>query len=266
MGEKLPPLRSCLRIMARGLAFSFKNLSTSSFFLLVSVLQPIIFATIAFYMFKSGARGESLLYVALGAAIMGIWSSTLFGSGGLIQWERYQGTLEILMAAPVPFVLVLLPATLANASIGIYSLIATIGWGKLFFDIPLDLVHPWLFALAVPSTVLGLGFMGLFLSSTFVMYRHANALSNLLEYPIWLITGLLVPVSLLPGFFEPISWVLPPTWGIKAIRTAALGGEGDPLLYIGITLGLGIIYLLAGARFLSIFERMARERATLALT
>ena len=43
------------------------------------------------------------------------------------------------------------------------------------------------------------------LASTFVLYRHASAFSNLLEYPIWLVTGLLVPLSLLPGWVEPLS-------------------------------------------------------------
>ena len=28
---------------------------------------------------------------------MGIWSATLFGSGGAIQWQRWQGTLELLV-------------------------------------------------------------------------------------------------------------------------------------------------------------------------
>lgn len=264
MGERLPPPRTMGRVFMRGWAFSLKNLSMSSFFILVSILQPLIFATIAFFMFKAGATSESLLYVALGAGLMGIWSSTLFGSGGLIQWERWQGTLEILMAAPVPFVLILIPATLANATIGIYSLSATILWGKIFFDIPLDLVHPFLFAVAIPVTIIGLGLMGLVLASTFILYRNANALSNLLEYPVWLVTGLLVPVSLLPGWAAPISWVLAPTWGMRAIRTAALGG-GDPLPYIGMTVVLALIYLVIGAALLNHFERLARQRATLAL-
>lgn len=261
----LPPWRAVGRLLFRGWLFSLKTLTLSSFFILVSVLQPLIFATISFFMFKAGANGQSLLYVALGAGLMGIWSSTLFGSGGLIQWERYQGTLEILMAAPIRFVFVLLPATLATSTVGIYSLVATLLWGKLFFDIPLDLAHPLLFAVALPTTIISLGLMGLMLASTFVLYRHANALSNLLEYPVWLVTGLLVPVALLPSWATPISWILAPTWGVKAIRSAALGG-GDPLLYIGMSVGLGLIYLTLGAVMLDHFERLARQRATLALT
>ena len=61
---------------------------------------------------------------------MGIWSSTLFGSGGAIQWQRWQGTLELLVGAPPPFVAVLLfPLTVATSTIGIYSVFATLDLG-----------------------------------------------------------------------------------------------------------------------------------------
>ena len=65
-------------------------LGTSAWFLLMAVIQPIIFATIAYYMFRSGGRSGTLLYASLGAGMMGVWSSTLFGSGGMIQWQRWQ--------------------------------------------------------------------------------------------------------------------------------------------------------------------------------
>jgi ABC-2 type transport system permease protein len=142
---------------------------------------------------------------------MGIWATTLFGSGGAIQWHRWQGTLELLIAAPVPFIVVLVPLTLATAAYGLVSLVSTLVWGRVLFGIDLDLVHPVLFVIAVPSAVIGLGLLGLLLASTFVLYRNANALSNLLGEPVWLITGMLVPISLLPGWVTPLSWVLAPT-------------------------------------------------------
>ena len=252
------------RLFWVGWFFHLKGLSLSGFFLLISVLQPVIFASIAFFMWRAGAREGTLLYVALGAGLMGMWSSTLFGSGGAIQWQRWQGTLEILVAAPPRFLLTILPLTLATASIGLYAIVATLLWGRLLFGVPLEFEHPWLFALALPATVLGLGLLGLVMASTFVLYRHATAFSNLLEYPIWLVTGLLVPVSMLPGFVEPLSWVLAPTWGVRAVREAALGGE--PLPAIGMCLLLSAVYLTVGSITMANFERLARARATLSLT
>ena len=212
------------RIIRTGFVINLKMLGTSSFFLLTSVVQPVIFATVAFYMFRSGNRPGTLLYAALGAGMMGVWSTTLFGSGGMIQWQRWQGTLELGVGAPPSMALVYLPFSLSNAFTGMYALAATLVWGRLVFGVPLHFVHPWLFALALVATVFSLGLMGLVLASTFILYRYANAMSNLLEYPVWVASGLVFSTSLLPDWTRPISWALPPYWGILAIRHAALGG------------------------------------------
>jgi ABC-2 type transport system permease protein len=247
-----------------GLRFHVKTLTRSLFFLLTSLFLPLLIATIAYYMFQAGQRPGTLFYASLGAGVYGIWTSTLFGSGGAIQWQRWQGMLEVLVAAPAPFFLVLLPLTLATSTIGIYSLAATIVWGRLVFGIPFDLVHPLLLVVAVPVTIVGLGLLGMLFASTFILYRHANALSNMLEWPVLLVTGMLVPLSLLPYWSQPIAWLLAPTWGMRAIRESALGG--NPLPAIGMTVLLGAVYLALSALFLRHFERLARAKASLSLT
>ena len=252
------------RVIATGYVLQLRAFARSRFNVMTVALMPLFYSTIAFFLFRAGGNRQTLLWVALGAGLMGIWSSTLVGSGGALQRERWAGTLELLVAAPAPFVSALIPMTLATATFGIYSLASTLVWGRLAFGMPLDLAHPVLFVLAIPATVLALGFLGLVLASTFILYRQAFALSNMLEYPIWLVTGLLVPLSLLPGWVEPLSWVLGPTWGVRALREAAEGGGAWP--EIGMCLGLALVYLALGTFFLHVFERLARRQATLALT
>ena len=55
------------RLFGIGWLFHLKSLTNSLFFVLVSVLQPVIFASIAFFMVESGSQTGTLLYVALGA-------------------------------------------------------------------------------------------------------------------------------------------------------------------------------------------------------
>ena len=138
-------------------------------------------------------------------------------------------------------------------------------WGRLAYGIPLHFEHPLGFAVALGATVLSLGLMGLLLASSFVLYRHANALMNLLEYPVWIATGLIFPIALLPAWAQPISWPLAPRWGIDAIRDSAFGG-GGLWWEVGLTLVLGALYAVGAFFFLRLFERLARARATLALT
>ena len=54
-------------------------------------------------MFKAGGRRATLLYAALGAGMMGIWSSTLFGSGGASSGSAGRGRSSSCVAAPPPF-------------------------------------------------------------------------------------------------------------------------------------------------------------------
>ena len=252
------------RLIAIGWRHHLRNLTASRFFVVTSVFLPILLSTVAFFMFRAGAREGTLLYASLGAGVMGIWSSTLFGSGGAISWARREGTLEVLVASPAGYFWVLLPQTIATASIGLYSLVATLVWGRLLFGVPFAIAHPLAFVVSIPVTVLGLGLLGLLMASTFVLYRHANALSNMLEFPVLFVSGLLVPLSALPVWVRPIGWLLAPTWGMRAVRAAALGGNPWPPM--GVTVGLAGAYLVLGALFLRLFLRLARERATLALT
>jgi ABC-2 type transport system permease protein len=241
-----------------------KMISRSPFEGFGQVLWPLFFATVAFFVFRAGTSPRSLLYASLGAAVMGMWSATSTTAGGAMQRERWHGTLELLVATPPHFALVLLPITLAMATIGIYSLGATLLYGHFLFGIPLTVVHPLFFAGAIVGTVLAFGALGFAFAVTFVRFRAAWALGNLFEYPVWLISGFLVPLALFPGWVRPISWALAPTWGMTAIREAAVGGS--PLNDLAVCVGLGVAYVAIGILVTNRVLRAARVRAALSLT
>lgn len=115
--------RRLVRILGIGLALHLKMSMRSSFDGLLSVVYPLFFALIALFMFRAGAGGESLVFASFGAAVMGIWSATSTSAGASMQRERWHGTLELLVTAPVHFATVLLPVTIALAAIGLYAFI-----------------------------------------------------------------------------------------------------------------------------------------------
>lgn len=252
-----------VRVLLLGWAFNFKMLSRSSFNSLLAIVYPGFFATVAFFLYREGSP-HALLYASLGASVMGIWGATSTAAGGALQRERWHGTLELLVASPAPFSLVMLPVTLAMSTIGLYSMAATLLWGRLAFGISLHIAHPVLFCLALVATVVSIGMFGFLLAVAFVRYRTAWALGNLLEYPVWLICGFLVPLSLFPGWVRPISWLLAPTWGMRAIREGATGGGSYVDVAVCAAIGLG--YLLIGVLVVGRLLQAARRRATLALT
>ena len=102
-------IRRSLRLVWVVTWFNVRMLLASEFFILTTFISPLIFATLAFLLFESGGgtAGQTLLYVALGTGMMGVWSTTLFGCGGAIAWQRWEGTLELLVSAPTRYDLIL---------------------------------------------------------------------------------------------------------------------------------------------------------------
>ena len=246
--------------------FNVKMLLTSEFFILTTFLSPIIFATIAFFLWRVGGdtSGQTLLWVALGAGMMGVWSTTLFGCGGAIAWQRWEGTLELLVNAPSRYDYILVGQTFGAVTLGFYGIGSTIAWGVVLFGMPLEATFPLVLPLGLAAAIISLGALGMLIATTFVLYRHANALGNLLEYPIWLVAGLLVPLTFLPFWVTPISWLLAPTWGMEAIRGSATGTE-PPWLAIAMCLVLAVVYYLLARITLVYVLRKARRDATLSL-
>ena len=195
---------------------------------------------------------------------MGIWTATSVSAGSALQRERWFGTLELLVAAPAHFSLVLLPLAFATSAIGIYCMATTLLWGRFVFGIDVPLEHPLLMAAAIPATILSIGALGFLMAVCFARYRTAWALGSMIEYPIWLICGFLVPLSLLPAWVHPISWALAPTWGMRAIRESSTGGT--PLPDIGMCVLLGGVYVAIGVLVTESVLRAARRSASLSLT
>ena len=101
-------------MIAVGALLHVKQLSRSPFEIATALIVPVVQATLAVYLFRAGGEPGRLLEAAVGAGLMGVWSSVLFGSGGAIQSQRWQGTLEMIMLAPRPPALVILPITLGH--------------------------------------------------------------------------------------------------------------------------------------------------------
>ena len=135
-------------------AFHLKSLTLSSFFLLISVLQPIIFASIAFFMCEAGAQpGHAALRrarrradgdVVVDAVRLGRRDPVAALAGDARGARR---------RAAARSCVTVLPLTMATASIGLYSVVATLFWGRLLFGVPLDFEHPCCSRSRCPATV-----------------------------------------------------------------------------------------------------------------
>lgn len=254
---RLRQLLVCYRLQLRVMMFSpFEGF--------LQVFFPLMFATAALLVYRVNNDPAAMLYAGIGAAAMGIWTSQTTTAATLVQRERWAGTLELVVAAPTPFAFVVLPITFGMATLGLYSVVAVILWDWWLFDLPLQVENWPGFVLSILMATFSIALFGFLLSVTVVRYRTAWALGSALEYPGWLLCGFVVPLAVLPGWTQPLSWALAPTWGVEAMRDAAAGESPWFALAMCAAVGLGYAVLAAwlGERLID----SARRHATLSLT
>jgi ABC-2 type transport system permease protein len=191
-----------------------------------------------------------------------MWGNTLYSSGWSIGFDRFNGTLEQILATPSKLVWIIAGRSVWNALVGILNGVLIFVIAIVFYDADFTLMDPLLFFVAFFATLLSLSMLGMLFCSAFVLTRQASVLTNGLEYPIYVGTGTMFPIAILPWWTNPLSLSLGPTWGIDAIRYAALenydgfdaGYWGD----VGIMLLLSFIYLALAFVLFGVVEKRAR--------
>jgi ABC-2 type transport system permease protein len=184
-----------------------------------NIIAPFVFTFVALTLFKS-STGPFGLYAVLGGGMMGMWGNTIYSSGNAIEFEKWQGTLEEVIVAPSKLIHVIAGRSISNALFGLVNMVAILLIAVFGFRVSLGIAQPALFAISMLLTLLSVSALGLIFASAFVLSRSAQTLTNGLETPLYIISGSMFPIALLPFWIHPAAYVLGPTWGIDAIRLA----------------------------------------------
>lgn len=209
---------------------SMMNFFADPQWLIPSIIAPFIFTMVALILFQ-GVTGPTLLYAVLGGGLMGMWGTTVYGSGNSISFDRWNGTMEATLAAPVPLIWVIAGRVAWNTFIGVINGGIILVIGSLWFRTGITIFNSPEFVFATVVTYISLSSIGLLLASVYVLSRRGSFIENSLEVPVYIATGTMFPVALLPFVVIPVAYVLGPTWGIEAIRKSAIAG------YVGIGTG-----------------------------
>lgn len=252
-----------LEIVRVGVVLNIKEQLRSPLELVSASVVPIIYATLAIYLFRRSGQPEDLLYASLAAGLMSMFSTVLFGAGNSIQFQRHQGVLEHVVIAPTSLIYPLLGSSLATSMVGALSVVATLAWGAILFGIPVVIASPVAFAVSLAVMLLSLSSFGLALSAAFISLRNANAIFNTLDYPAWMLSGMLISITTLPTPAQWLSKTLPSRWGVDALSASLSGDSATTAILWCLCLGAAYLALaIVGVQFM---ERRARRRGALAL-
>jgi ABC-type multidrug transport system permease subunit len=154
---------------------------------------------------------------------MNLMGSGIWSMGFAIVDARRKHLLKRLVASPMPRQYYLLSFLLSRISILVLEVGALLGFGAVFFNVP---VRGSILELTVLCALSALSFsaLGLLLASRARTIEAASGLMNLVMMPMWIASGVFFSSRKFPEVVQPFIKMLPLTAVVDALRANILQG------------------------------------------
>ena len=234
------------------------------FILFTVLIQPLLIALLALWMLRA-ENGDQAIFVVVGSGMTGLWSSLLFISGNSITAERWSGTLELLVGQPTPIPVIVFGKNLAHVTQSLGSMIVAYFLSSFLFGFRLQIEQPLLFALSLLFTVIAFVTFGLIIAPVFIMNPGVQGWQNAMEFPVYILSGFLFPIALLPDWTTPLSYILAPYWAARALHGTTSAGTpvSETLFSLGMLILFSALYLLLSSFLFRKMLLKTRQDATL---
>jgi ABC-type polysaccharide/polyol phosphate export permease len=180
-----------------------------------------------------------------------------------IQESQQTGTLEVLLTTATPAAVLVSLGALSAFGESLLQFVVYIGAG-IFLFAPILNISVAGCLLAFGFSILSAFAIGLFAAGMQISMHKGSAVLWVLGSGAWLMSGTLFPVTALPKPVQMVSYVIPFTHSLAAMRLAVLGGSFAAIAReVGILALFALFLVPAGVMFFSSMVRKARQKGTL---
>jgi ABC-2 type transport system permease protein len=209
---------------------------------------------------------DLVLFLGIGTVVWAYLRAVFANVGEMVAWERWEGTIEYTMMAPISRLAHMLGVSLFSIIYGLARSALLLGVLALFFHVDLsnaNLAGAAVILLVGSVSFLGFGIMAAVLPLLFP--ERGEEMTFVISSILLLVSGVYYPISVLPDWMEPLATVSPATYVLEGMRAALL--EGTPTLALGPSilpiLILGAVTLPIGIAIFSWGERYAKRTGRL---
>ena len=212
---------------------------------------------------------DLVLYLGIGTVVWAYLRAVFSNVGEMVAWERWEGTIEYTMMAPISRLAHMLGVSLFSIIYGLARSALLLGVLALFFSVDLsraNLGGAAVILLVGSVSFLGFGIMAAVLPLLFP--ERGEEMTFVISSILLLVSGVYYPISVLPDWMEPLATISPATYVLEGMRaallegtpTTALGPSILPILILGaLTLPLGIAVFGWGERYAKRTGRLKRS-------
>ena len=166
-----------------------------------------------------------VLFLVIGSLMWGFLSVIFNDVSNSISWERWEGTIEYTLMAPIHRLTHLGGTCMFAVVYGMVRTVLILVALSVFFD--LDLANANFVSAAAVLLVSGISFMGLGILAgilPLISPEKGAQATHIFQAGILLVSGVYYDVSVLPAWLQPASVISPATYTLRAVRAALLDG------------------------------------------
>src|ERR1700730_11123218 len=217
----------------------------------------------------SHAQVDSLtLYLLIGTSVWSYLSVTFEGVTDLINIERWEGTIEHTFMAPIGRFTHLLGSCWYAVAHGLlFTFVQLIVVGSFFH---LDLSHANYLTATFMLLIGSLSFVGFGIGAAvlpLLFTERGSQMSYIVRAVLLLVSGVYYPISVLPGWMQPLASISPATYVLDGLRAALLRNQGIWSLeiwsYTWPLIVTGILSIPVGVYIFRVAERYAKRTGRL---
>jgi ABC-2 type transport system permease protein len=207
-----------------------------------------------------------VLYLLIGTTMWSYLSAVFDVVAETIAWERWEGTIEYTLMAPVPRSLHLVGTCCYAVTYSVLRAALIFGVVALLFNV--DLVHANVATAAITIlvgsvSVIGLAIMAAVLPLLFT--ERGAQMTFVIHSSLLLISGVYAPVDVLPGWLQVLAPLSPMTYVLRAVRAGLLDGAPPGAITgdLAVLAVMGAILVPGGLLIFRTAERYARRTGRL---
>lgn len=207
-----------------------------------------------------------VLYLVIGTLVWRYLSSIFYWITDLISIERWEGTIEYTLMAPIRRITHVAGQTLFAVIYSLFFTAVILAVTVAIFEIDMSNANLWggtVMLLVGSLSFVGVGVMGSVLPLLFP--ERGSQMTHVIIALLLLVSGVYYPVEVLPDFLQKLSVFSPATYVLDGTRKALLEGLGTSHLwpYIWPTFLMGVLAIPAGLWIFGLAERYAKRTGKL---
>ena len=223
------------------------------------ILQALFFVFLA----KAAGGNDLARFALIGNGVQIAVFFVLQAMWEVFDNEKWNGTLQFLMAAPANWLPLMLGKCMASYGDALVSTTLTFAVLIPALGLPIDLNHLLRAAPLILLTIASASALGWLIGAISLSIRWGHVICNMLGYLMIVLCGINFPFSALPPAVQGLGFLLPVTHGLLAVRAVIDGASYAavlPLIGIEVVIGCGygaLAWLTFGWRM-----RITRQRGT----